>query len=97
MDIKNSDMIKIIKDLKVQISKKDIMLKDKTWQLQRIYSMRAWKILTLLVRVKRQNVIFFKKILKFFILSGLCMVTLIITIYLSVLKLWRKTVIFPGG
>lgn len=97
MNIENSDTMNEIRELKAKIIQRDIMLKDKLWQLRQIYAMDSWKLLTLLTKLKRQANIYLKNIFRFFILSFLFIFTVIITIYLSILKQWRKTVIFPGG
>lgn len=97
MDIENSDTINEIEELKSKIIKKDIMLRDKLWQLRQIHAMDTWRLLILLTKLKRQANIFLKNIFRFFILLILFIFTVIITIYLSILKQWRKTVIFPGS
>lgn len=97
MDIKNYQGSAGIDDLKREILKRDLIIKEKTGQLRRIYCSNGWRLLVALVSIKKQLCIFMRRIRTFFILCGLFLITFLYTIYLFLLKKLRNITVFPGG
>ena len=97
MESSNPEYMNQLADLKRQIASKDAIISEKAEQLQRIYQMKSWRISLGLVRIKKQLKIIIKRIFGFFILIFLTIFTVIITLYLVLLKKVRKSMVFPGG
>ncbi len=97
MDNKNPQDVIEIDNLKREIFKRDLIIKDKTGQLRRIYCSRGWRLLVVLVSIKNQLCIFMRRIKKCFILCILFLIAFLYTIFLFLLKKLRKITVFPGG
>lgn len=95
----NSNFKNIIEidNLMREIAQKDLIINDKTEQLRRIYCSKGWRLLVILVGIKKQLCIFLRRIKRFLILCGLFLITFLYTIYLFLLKKLRKITVFPGG
>lgn len=97
MDNNNFENIVEIDNLKREIAQKDLIINDKTGQLRRINRSKGWRLLVILVSIKKQLCIFMRRIKRCFILCGLFLITFLYTIYLFLLKKLRKITVFPGG
>ncbi len=93
----NTENIAEIENLRREIAKRDLMIKDKAEQLQRIYRAKSWRLLTALVNIKKQLCVFARRIYRFLMVFFLFLITFLYTLYLFLLKKLRKITVFPGG
>jgi hypothetical protein len=87
----------MIDSLNKKIEKIDSALREKIEELNKIYESRSWRVLSKIISLKKNLLIWIKKTTLFPLLLFLLVVSVLTNLYLSILKKLRGTIIFPGN
>lgn len=80
-----------------KIERIESALREKSEELNRIYESRSWRVLSKIISLKKNLLIWIKKTALFPLLLFLLVISILTNLYLSILKKLRGTIIFPGN
>lgn len=80
-----------------KIERIESALREKSEELNRIYESRSWRVLSKIISLKKNLLIWIKKTALFPLLLFLLLISILANLYLSILKKLRGTIIFPGN